>query len=231
MVVKHLLGRHAVVAGGTSGIGEATARALAREGAAVVACGRRGQPGPLGPLVGGEVTSCQLDVTDEVAVSARLAEVPELDLLVCAAGVGLFAPISRTEVDDLRRLLEINVVGTFLCARAALRRMSERRRGHIVIVGSIAAQRTFSDCGAYSASKAGQHALAKVLTEEARPSNVRVSLIAPGATDTAIWDGRPGFDREHMMSPDDVAGVIAAVVARGHLAIEELTVLPPAGAL
>lgn len=226
-----LVGRYALVTGGTSGLGEACARALAKEGAAVVAAGRRGTAGPLNLPRGGQVVSAALDVTDEAAVAARLAELPELDILICAAGLGAFAPVLRTPVEDLRALLEVDVVGTFLCAREALRGMAARRRGHIVVIGSIAAQRAFTDCGAYTAAKAGQHGLAKVLAEEARPYNVRVSLIAPGATDTAIWDGRPGFDRARMMVPDDVAGVITSVVARSHLAIEELTILPPAGAL
>ena len=197
----------------------------------MVAAGRRGQAGALTPLSAGRVTSCQLDVTDEDAVVARIAELPELDILVCAAGIGAFAPILRTPLSDLRALLEIDVVGTFVCAREALRRMAEQRRGHIVVIGSIASQRWFTDCGAYTAAKAGQHGFAKVLAEEARPYNVRVSLILPGATDTAIWDGRPGFDRERMLSPDDVASVIVSTVARSNLAIEELTVMPPAGAL
>lgn len=226
-----LLGRSALVTGGTSGLGEACARALAKEGAAVVAAGRRGATGPLILPRGGQVVSTALDVTDEEAVVARLAELPELEILICAAGLGAFAPVVRTPVADLRALLEVDVVGTFLCAREALRSMSTRRRGHIVVIGSIAAQRAFVDCGAYTAAKAGQHGLAKVLAEEARAYNVRVSLIAPGATDTAIWDGRPGFDRDRMMVPDDVAGVITSVVARSNLAIEELTILPPAGAL
>jgi short-subunit dehydrogenase len=109
--------------------------------------------------------------------------------------------------------------------------MAEQQRGHIVIIGSISAQRPFIDCGTYTAAKAGQHGLARVLTEEARPYNVRVTLVVPGATDTAIWDDRPGFDRERMMQPDDVAGVVASIVARSRISVEEVTVLPPAGAL
>ncbi|MBK7539048.1 MAG: SDR family oxidoreductase [Myxococcales bacterium] len=229
--MKRLFGRYALVTGGTSGIGGACARAMAREGAAVVAAGRRGLPGPLTAPAAGQVTTCALDVTDEASVVQRIDEMPALDLLVCAAGVGVFTSILRTTVADLRQLLEVDVVGTFLCAREALRRMAEQRRGHIVVIGSISSQRWFVDCGAYTAAKAGQHGFAKVLAEEARPYNVRVTLVLPGATDTAIWDGRPGFDRDRMMSPDDLAGVIVSAVVRPSVAIEELTVLPPAGAL
>ncbi len=229
--MKRLLGRHALVTGGTSGIGAACAASLAREGAAVIAAGRRGAAGPLSAPQPGVVASASLDVTDEAQVVARIAELPQLDVLVCAAGVGLFAPILRASVADLRAALEVSVVGTFLCAREALRRMAEQQRGHIVIIGSISAQRPFLDCATYSAAKAGQHGFAKVLAEEARPYDVRVTLVVPGATDTAIWDDRPGFDRERMMEADDVAGVITSIVVRSRISVEEILVLPPAGAL
>jgi len=229
--MKRLLGRTALVTGGTSGIGAAVGAALAREGAAVIATGRRGAAGPLRPVAPGEIIDAHLDVTDETEVVARLAEVPQLDVLVCAAGIGTFASILRAKVADLRAVLEVDVVGTFLCAREALRRMAEQQRGHIVIIGSISAQRPFVDCGTYTAAKAGQHGLAKVLAEEARPYNVRVTLVVPGATDTAIWDDRPGFDRDRMMHADDIGGIVASIVARSRISVEEVTVMPPAGAL
>ncbi|MEZ4360066.1 MAG: SDR family oxidoreductase [Kofleriaceae bacterium] len=229
--MKRLLGRVALVTGGTSGIGAAIAAALAREGAAVIAAGRRGAPGPLPPPRAGAVLDVELDVTDEARVVERVAEPAALDVLICAAGVGVFAPVTRARVGDLRAMLEVDVVGTFLCAREALRRMAPQRRGHIVVIGSNAAQRPFTDCAAYTAAKAGQHGFTKVLAEEARPYDVRVTLVVPGATDTAIWDDRPGFDRAAMMRASELADVIVAVVARPGLVVEELTVVPPAGAL
>jgi NAD(P)-dependent dehydrogenase (short-subunit alcohol dehydrogenase family) len=71
----------------------------------------------------------------------------------------------------------------------------------------------------------------RVLAEEARPYDIRVTTVLPGATDTPIWDERPGFDRTKMMQADDLAGLVVAVVARPMLAIDELTVTPPAGSL
>ena len=68
------------------------------------------------------------------------------------------------------------------------------------------AHRSFTDCGGYTAAKAGQLGLSRVLAEEARPYDIRVTSLLPGATDTAIWDDRPGFDRTKMMKPEDVAG-------------------------
>ena len=72
-------------------------------------------------------------------------------------------------------MLDVHVIGTFLCAREALRRMQPRRTGHIVVIGSHAAQRSFSACGGYTAAKAGQLGLTRVLAEEARPYDIRVT--------------------------------------------------------
>jgi sepiapterin reductase len=109
--------------------------------------------------------------------------------------------------------------------------MLPRRRGHIVVVGSHAVHHAFADCGAYTAAKAGQLGLVRVLAAEARPYDVRVTAVLPGAVDTPIWDDRPGFDRAKMMRPDDVAGFVVAIVARPAIAVEEVVVTPPAGAL
>jgi NAD(P)-dependent dehydrogenase (short-subunit alcohol dehydrogenase family) len=229
--VKRLLGKFALVTGGSSGIGAACAEALAAEGAAVLACGRRFAPGWVGTPALGEVLPAGLDVTDEEQVRARIGALPELDILVCAAGIGTFAPIGNASAADLRQMLEVHITGTFLCAREALRRMQPRRKGHIVAIGSHVAHRAFTECGGYTAAKAGQAGLVRVLAEEARPYDIRVTNLLLGATDTPIWDDRPGFDRAKMMRPSDVAGFMISIVARPGIAVEEVTVTPPAGAL
>ncbi len=229
--MKRLDGKYAIVTGGSSGIGEACANALAAEGAAVVACGRRFANGPIRVPAFGEVGQANLDVTDEAQVDARFAELPELDLVVCSAGVGTFGPIINASIAELREMLEVHIVGTLTCARAALRRMQPRRSGHIVIIGSHAAHHAFTDCGSYTAAKAGQLGLTRVLAAEARPFDIRVTALLPGATDTPIWDDRPGFDRTKMMKSDDVASFLLAVVTRPGIAVEEVTLTPPAGIL
>ncbi len=229
--MKRLLGKFAIVTGGSSGIGAACADALAAEGAGVLACGRRFEPGPVIPPALGEVVHAQLDVTDETQVTQRFAELPEVDIVVCAAGAGTFGPIVHAPVAALREMLEVHIVGTQLCAREALRRMIPRRKGHIVVVNSHVAHRAFTDCGGYTAAKAGQLGLVRVLAEEARPYDIRVTALLPGATDTPIWDDRPGFDRTKMMKPSDVASFLIAIVARPGISVEEVTLTPPAGAL
>ena len=235
--MKRLLGRYALVTGGSSGIGAACARALADEGAAVLACSRRlrdGGPHGGGPVLTpafGDVGLAHLDVADEAEVRARVDGLPELDVLVCSAGVGTFAPILNASVAELREMLESHVVGTFTCVREALRRMQPRRRGHIVMIGSHVVQQAFTECAGYTAAKMGQLGIARVLAEEARPYNIRVTSLLAGATDTPIWDDRPGFDRSQMMKPEDIAGFLVSIVARPGISVEEVVVRPPAGAL
>jgi 3-oxoacyl-[acyl-carrier protein] reductase len=228
--MKRLLGKFAIVTGGSSGIGAAVARALAAEGAAVLACGRRFADVTTQPALG-EVVETHLDVTDEFEVKRRFAQLPELDIVVCSAGTGTFGPIVSCSAHDIRTMLDVHVVGTMLCAREAMRRMMPRKRGHILVIGSHVAHRAFTDCGGYTAAKAGQVGLTRVLAEEARPYDIRVTAVLPGATDTPIWDDRPGFDRAKMMKPEDVAGFLTAIVVRPGISVEEVTVTPPAGAL
>lgn len=229
--MKRLLGKFAIVTGGSSGIGLACAQALAQEGAAVLACGRRFPGGAMKTPGLGEVAYAHLDVTDKLEVKTRFAELPELDILVCSAGVGTFAPIINASTAELREMLDVHIVGTFLCAREALRRMQPRRKGHIVTIGSHAAYEGFTDCGGYTAAKAGQLGLTRVLAAEARPYDIKVTALLAGATDTPIWDDRPGFDRSKMMKPEDVASFLVAILARPNISIDEVTVRPPAGVL
>jgi len=228
--VKRLLGSYALVTGGSSGIGAACARALAAEGAAVLATGRR-FPAAAPALQLGEVAMAHLDVTDEREVAACIGSLPQLDVIVCSAGTGTFAPIINASVAELREMLDVHVIGTLTCAREALRRMQPRRKGHIVVIGSHAAHHAFTDCGGYTAAKAGQLGLVRVLAAEARPYDVRVTALLAGATDTPIWDDRPGFDRSKMMKPEDVASFLISIVTRPGIAVEEVTVTPPAGVL
>jgi NAD(P)-dependent dehydrogenase (short-subunit alcohol dehydrogenase family) len=228
-----LRGKLCAVTGASSGIGAAIAQAFAGEGAIVVGFARRFAAGPpaADTLHPGKVIPIALDVTDEAAVKARFAELPSLDVLVNAAGLGTFGPVHTSSVADLRAMLEVHIVGTFLCCREALRLMQPRRRGHLVNISSIAAKKTFTDCGGYTAAKLGQLGLTRVLAEEARAYDVRVTAVLPGPVDTPIWDDRPGFDRSKMLRADDLAQMVVDLVARPSLSIDEIIVLPPGGTL
>ncbi len=228
--MSRLASTTALVTGASSGLGLAIARSLGAEGAAVIAGARRFAPARPTPSAG-SVTEVRLDVTDEKQVVALFEQAPPIDVLVNCAGTGTFAPVCDASVEDLRQMLEVHVVGAFLCAREALRRMRQRMRGHIVNVSSIAAFRAFTSCGGYTAAKEGLRGLTRVLVEEARAHDVRVTGLYPGAIDTPIWDSREGFDRADMMNPDRIAELVVEIVARPELSVEELLVLPPKGAL
>jgi NAD(P)-dependent dehydrogenase (short-subunit alcohol dehydrogenase family) len=232
VVTTSLAGKLCAVTGGSTGLGAAIADALAAAGASVCALARRHAEGPLPErLPAGQVTRARLDVTDEAAVAGVFAALGGVDVLVACAGTGSFAPLVETTVAELREMLEVHVVGAFLCARAILRQPGDGRVRHIVNVSSVAAFRTFTSSGAYTAAKEGQRGLSRVLTEEARAVGVRVTSLYPGAIDTSMWDGRAGFDRASMLQASDVAGLVVEIVKRPELAVEELVVMPPAGAL
>jgi 3-oxoacyl-[acyl-carrier protein] reductase len=221
------------VTGASSGIGQAVAQALAEAGARVLGYARRFTQKRLTFLPGpGEIREIQLDVTDEDAVAARFAELPMgLDVLVNAAGLGHFGWLSETDSKTLRHLLEVHVMGTFLCSREAWRSMQARDSGHIVCIGSVAAARYLPGCAAYTAAKAAQAALMRALAEEACDTGIRVTHILAGATDTPLWDGHEDVDRTRMMPPAALAAMIVDVLSHPELAIDELTILPPSGAL
>jgi NADP-dependent 3-hydroxy acid dehydrogenase YdfG len=225
---QRMEGRVVVVTGASSGLGAAIARAFAEEGAAVVGFARRFAAARVATPAPGRVTEVQLDVADEASVRARFAELAQVDVLVNNAGPVSYAPVIDADIAALRAMLDVHVVGAFVCAQEALRKMAPRRRGHIVNLSSIAAFRTFHGAAGYSAAKEAQRGMTRVLTEEARAHDVRVTGLYPGATDTPAWDGS-GFDRAQMMRPEDVAGLIVDVVTRPSVSVEELVVLPPRG--
>lgn len=231
MALAYLANKTAIVAGGASGIGLAIAEALAAHGTRVLTLSRRSQAAVPAALPPGQVMHAHCDVTDEQAVEAVFARVATVDFVICSAGSGSFVPLVRTTAAEIREMLDVHIVGTFFCARSALRKMAPTGAGHIVAIGSVAALRTFTECSAYTAAKAGQLGLMRVLAEEAQACNVRVSTVMPGATDTPIWDTRPGFDRSKMMRAEQVAAQVLHVLAHPAVAISELVVMPPAGAL
>jgi NADP-dependent 3-hydroxy acid dehydrogenase YdfG len=221
-----------VVTGASSGIGKAMAAAFAAEGAAVVGFARRFEQQSLAQLPApGQVAEIALDIADPEGIEARFAEISHVDVLVNNAGAMGVAPLWELAVEDLRAMLDTHVVGTFLCTRAALRSMRERRSGHIINIGSTAVRNSFPGSSGYAAAKSAQMAMSRVLREELREYDVRVTEFQPGATDTAVWDGTTGFDRSKMMKPEHLAELAVEIVCRPYLSVEDVLVLPPGGNL
>lgn len=221
-----LTGARCVVTGASSGVGKAIASELAARGAAVLGVARRFDGAAAMPAPG-TVDGATCDVTDETAVAGLFAALERVDLLVCAAGGGVFGPAADARAADLRALLDAHVTGTFLCVRGALAAMPSG--GRVVIIGSTATRFTFPDSALYTAAKSGQDALARALAAELRPRGIYVTRVHLGAVDTPLWDGRPGFDRAAMLAPAAAARSIVDSVAHPDTVVDELLLRPPTG--
>jgi NAD(P)-dependent dehydrogenase (short-subunit alcohol dehydrogenase family) len=231
----------AVVTGAGRGIGRAVATTLARAGAAVALAAR--SAGELEGVArevraaGGRALVVATDVRQEAAVEAlarqTLAEWGRVDVLVNAAGLATFAPVTDSKLDDWDQILAVNLRGAVLCCRAVLPAMIARRRGTIINVGSVVTSRTLTGSAAYTASKYGLLGFSRVLAEEMRAHGVRVGVLSAGATDTPLWDAMPGAPaRERMLRADQVAEAALLMASLGpNATLEELTLLPAGGIL
>jgi 3-oxoacyl-[acyl-carrier protein] reductase len=229
------------VTGASRGIGYEVAKAFAGIGARVVVTGRSGRK--LEALVrqiakeGGFAEAKVCDVSSEESVAATANQILKrfgrVDALVNNAGVTYFKSLRETSRSEFDEVIAANLRGTFLCIKAVIEPMVRRRSGHIINIISVAAQKTFTDSSAYSASKAGVLALTNVLREEVRRSGINVTAVLPGATETQMWSASTRERYHHrMMSAQDVARVVVSVFQapkRAH--IEEIILRPQLGDL
>lgn len=179
--------RVALVTGGSSGIGEATARAFTRAGASVIilSIDKHRAEAIAAELPGASVIHC--DVTDERAVNAAIGGIKKLDILVNSAGIGLVGNIEETSLDDLQRLFRVNLEGTFLVTKAALE-LIRASHGSIINIGSVAGLIGVKRRFAYCATKGAVIALTKQLAVD-YPTDFRVNCICPGTIDTPFVEG------------------------------------------
>jgi NADP-dependent 3-hydroxy acid dehydrogenase YdfG len=212
------------ITGASAGIGRATALRLARGGARVVASARRADR--LDGLVteiraaGGEAIAVAADVTREddcTRVVARAVETwGQLDVLVCNAGIGYHAPLDGTPVDAIRRLVDVNLMGTLYAARAALPVMRRQQRGHIIAVSSIVGRRGVEGSSVYAATKAAQIGFIESLRAEFVGTNLRASVVMPIGTTTEFHDAmsREFGHRVPPVGPRQQADHVARAIAR-----------------
>jgi NAD(P)-dependent dehydrogenase (short-subunit alcohol dehydrogenase family) len=236
-----LAGQVAVVTGAGRGIGRAIAGALSREGAAVVLAARSSSEldGVRREIeqAGGRALAVPTDVRQEASVEAlvrrALAEWRQVDVLVNAAGVATFAPVTDSKLDDWDQMLAVNLRGAVLCCRAALPAMMGRHQGTIINVGSVVTSRSLAGSAAYTASKYALLGFSRVLAEEMRPHGVRVGVLSAGATDTPLWDAMPAAPaRDRMLRADQVAEAALLMAGLGpNASLEEVTLLPAGGIL
>ena len=189
-------GRKAIITGASSGIGEATALAFAREGAAVALGARRkDRIDSLAERIlsdGGVARAFEVDVGDEGAVRSfvdgAVAEMGGLDTLVNNAGVMLLGPVEGGSTDEWRTMVNVNLLGLLYCTHAALPLMREGGGGHVVNISSVAGRQANFGSGVYNATKFGVVAFSESLRQEAAisESGVRVTCVEPGFVDTEL---------------------------------------------
>ena len=234
------MARVAVVTGASSGIGAATARALAADGFQVVLGARRVEQIE---QVAGEVAgdAFALDVSDPTSVEDFAARVQRCDVLVNNAGGALgLGPLAEADEEQWRTMYESNVLGTMRMTRALLPRLVESGDGHLVAVTSIAGFEAYRGGSGYIAAKHAQRSLLRNLRLELLGQPVRVTEVAPGMVETEFSLVRFGGDEEAArrvyegMEPlrgEDVAECIRWAVAQpSHVNVDEIVVRPRAQA-
>jgi NADP-dependent 3-hydroxy acid dehydrogenase YdfG len=244
-MAERLDGTVALVTGASSGIGEATARALAAQGATVaLAARRKDRLDALAAEIGGGTLAIEADITDRQqaidAVQRTVDELGRLDTVINNAGVMLLGPIVDAPVEEWDRMIALNLQGLLYVAHAALPHLLEaaeedpRHVADLVNVSSVAGRRNGVGGGVYQLTKHGVGAFSESLRQEVTSRHVRVSLMEPGAVDTElvthvreeVRDGL-GSNTTEILTADDIADAIAYIVTRPRrMAINEMLVRP-----
>lgn len=243
-------GTVALVTGASSGIGEATARALAEQGATLALVARRtDRLQALGGEIadaGGTALPIEADLTEreqaEQAVAKTVEELGRLDVLVNNAGVMLLGPIVDAPVEEWERMVELNVLGLLYTARAAIPHLLEagarepRQVSDLINVSSVAGRVATKGAGVYNATKHAVGAFSESLRQELSGRQVRVGLIEPGAVATELQSHNRAEIREQLkerfegfdiLQATDISDAIAYMVTRpARVAINELLVRP-----
>ena len=238
-------GKVAVVTGASSGIGEATVRSLAAEGAAVVAGARRKErlDGLVREVVkeGGKAIAVECDVTDEEQahglIERAVEEFGRIDILVNNAGVMLLSTVGKGLSDQWRKMFEVNVLGLLYATEAAIKVMEEQGSGHLVNVSSVAGRKvTRTSNGVYAGTKFAVNAISEGLRQELIEDNVRVTIVEPGAVATELPDHITDEDARESLSglmslerlqAEDVAeSIVYAVTQPNRVSVNEILIRP-----
>jgi NADP-dependent 3-hydroxy acid dehydrogenase YdfG len=235
----------AVITGASSGIGEATAEALAAEGAAVVVAARREER--LEDLVGringnrGNALGIACDVTDEQQAHDLIKrgrdEFGRVDILVNNAGVMQLSKIRKGLSDEWRTMFEVNVLGLLYATDAAIEMMKEQGSGHLVNISSLASRGTRPGLGVYSGTKMAVNGISESLRQELLEDNIRVTMVEPGAVETELPDhitdeeAREGLgsllEQLDPLKAEDIANAVVYVVTQPErVSINEILIRP-----
>jgi NADP-dependent 3-hydroxy acid dehydrogenase YdfG len=239
-------GKVAAITGASSGIGEATTKALAEAGAAVALGARRVDR--LEALAsgidesGGRALAIELDVAEEDSANAFVAEAHSqlggLDILVNNAGVMLLGPVEGAPTDQWRTMVNVNLLGLLYCTHAALPLMREAGGGHIVNLSSVAGRSANAGSAVYNLTKFGVGAFSEALRQEVSPAGIRTTIIEPGFVDTELQGHnehpavREGIEKmrqalpEVLQAEDIAAGILYAVTQPQRVDVNEVLIRP-----
>ncbi len=237
-----LLGSTVLVTGATSGIGAACAELSWKEGARVVAAGRRaGRLEALATRLGDRIHPLVLDVRDRAAVEEALGELPaefaQIDVLVNSAGLALgLGPAQHASLDEWEQMIATNCRGLVTVTRTILPGMVARDRGHVVNIGSVAAHYPYPGSNVYGGTKAFVHQFTLGLRSDLLGTRVRATCVEPGMVETEFSEVRLGGDRERArtvyagmkpMSAEDIADVVLWCVTRPpHVNVNTIELMP-----
>ncbi|WP_328666393.1 SDR family NAD(P)-dependent oxidoreductase [Streptomyces sp. NBC_00322] len=249
-MTRRLEGTVALVTGASSGIGHATALELAREGASVAVVGRREDR--LTDLAaeitgaGGKALVVPADITTAQAAAEAVERTVDglgrLDTLVNNAGLMLLGPAPGADLNDWKRMIDINLMGLMYTAHAAVPHLVKaaaeqpRQVADIVNIGSLAGRNAYAMSAVYSATKFGVGAFSEALRQELARQHVRVSVVEPGSVDTELRTHNPDVIQQHIIAAlgdierlqsQDIADTVGYIVTRPrHVAVAELLVRP-----
>lgn len=207
------------IVGASGGIGQATARTLAAHNARLVLGGTRGEAlealSRELDMEQADVVHRELDVTNEHDVQSFFEHAKQsfgrLDALVNLAGVSIPSSVAEMSEEQYDRTLDINLKGSFLCAKYFVRHSEAAAGGKIIHIGSMAAKRANANAPLYCTAKAAVNMFSQGLALQLIEKNIRVTTLNPGATDTAFW-GERKVPREQFMTPQDVADALLFVL-------------------
>ena len=239
-------GKVTAITGASSGIGEATAELFAQEGSKVALMARRGDR--LGELAqriedgGGEAIPIEIDITDHGKVEAAMAEIAGrlggIHHLINNAGVMLLGSVEGWDINDWRRMIDVNLLGLLYCTREALPIIRESGGGHIVNVSSVAGRTASFGAAVYNMTKWGVTGFSEALRQEALNSNIRVTCVEPGFVETELQGHNKhptvveGIEKAReeagkILEAEDVArGILYAVAQSDHVNVNEILIRP-----
>lgn len=224
-----------IVTGGGRGIGRAIALRFAQEGSHVVIAARTeaeiNKAAEEIALLGVSSLAFPTDISDpcqaENMIERTFDKFRRIDILVNNAGKGLNRELLNSDINDMKRVLDTNLMGMMICTKAVLPIMMEQKQGIIINISSVAGKMGMINHTAYCASKFGVIGFTESLFEEVREYNIKVSAICPGTVDTSFISRRAQVDPERLIRPEDVAEVALMIASSSaYCCVAEVIIKP-----